>query len=116
MFIKLESALVRNQTLMRWHSTTIGFYIDAIISKALVIIFFGYCTVSFSLLRTDLWWSVYRQMYFIGHLIFGLWPLYGRFVKQLIAPRKPRKLSDSSPQPSTSKQAATNGVNDKKSE
>ncbi|CAG7826204.1 unnamed protein product [Allacma fusca] len=111
----MEVILPKNQTLARWHASTIGFWIDVVISKILVTIFFGYCTISFSLLSTSLWWKVYGELYYAGHFIFGLWPLYGPFVKKLIVPRRKseRKLSgEESPKPSTSK--AVNGLTDKK--
>jgi lysophospholipid acyltransferase 5 len=113
----LEVILPKNQTLARWHASTIGFWIDVIISKTLVTIFFGYCILSFSLLSMTRWMKVYGELYYSGHLIFGLWPLYGPFVKKLLVPPREksaeRKLSgQESPKPSTSK--AANGLGEKK--
>jgi len=107
----IEIIFAKNQTLARWHASTIGYWIDFVISKILVTIFFGYATLSFSLLSTEKWWHAYSQIYFCGHWIFGLWPLYGILVKQLLIPRSSKRQEE--PQPSSSRNIPRSSDKDK---
>jgi lysophospholipid acyltransferase 5 len=89
----LERMLSKNPRIQRWHNSPIGFWIDVVICKIVVTIFFGYCTLPFGLLKLHRWWEVYKDLYFIGCIIFGLWPLYAPLVKAIIVPRESRRVT-----------------------
>jgi len=104
----LESMLVKNDAIQRWHNTKIGFWIDVVVLKTLVTCYFGYCTLSFGLLKFESWWQVYKDLYFNGCIIFGLWPLYAPLVKMLLKiGQSPRPVT-----PASSKSDAANGKTD----
>jgi len=85
---ELDKIVSKNAKIQAWHSHPIGFWLDVIILKLLVTVFFGYCTLPFGLLKFNKWWLVYKDLYFIGSIIFGLWPLYSPIVKKLLLPKR----------------------------
>jgi hypothetical protein len=109
----LEKILSKNARIQRWHNHPAGFWIDVIVSKTLVTIFFGYCTLPFGLLKFERWWMVYKDLYFCGCFIFGLWPLYAPLVKAILNPRDPTVSSPSkskSPVGESSSSSHSNGI------
>jgi len=82
----LERMMSKNPTIQRWHMNPVAFWIDVVICKIVVTVFFGYCTLPFGLLKFERWWGVYKDLYFIGCIIFGLWPLYAPLVKLILTP------------------------------
>lgn len=67
--------------MVRWHGSTIGFWIDAVVLKLFVLSYFGFCMVPFTLLKYRLWGPVYKDLYWSGLLIFGLFPAYAPILK-----------------------------------
>lgn len=93
---QLEKMLEKNPRIQRWHAHPVCFWIDIVILKVLVTVFFGYCTLPFGLLKLEKWWEVYKDLYFIGFIVFGLWPVYAPLVKAIIVPStssKPQEVN-----------------------
>ncbi|XP_069703980.1 lysophospholipid acyltransferase 5 [Periplaneta americana] len=59
--------------------------------KLYTFVFMGYCLVPFVLLSYQRWNQVYMSVYYIGHFVFFLWPLYAPLVNKLLKQWKPRR-------------------------
>ncbi|KAK7867424.1 hypothetical protein R5R35_003848 [Gryllus longicercus] len=81
----LEPKLINNRTVKKFLEDPKIVPFVWVILKLYTLVFMGYCLVPFALLSFAKWWQVYKSVYFIGHLFFGLWPLYGRFVKRFLS-------------------------------
>jgi lysophospholipid acyltransferase 5 len=62
-----------------------------LVLKLYTLVFMGYCLVPFVLLSYSRWNHVYASVYYFGHFIFFLWPLYAPFVKKLLKLCKARR-------------------------
>src|SRR5271168_4013348 len=88
--------LSKNSTIQRWHMSAVGFWVDVVLLKVLVTVFFGFCTLPFGLLKLRLWWAAYKDLYFIGCLIYGLWPAYAPLVSLLLKSKSDRSATQRS--------------------
>lgn len=86
----LEPKLERNKTVRKLLDDPKMMPLVWMVLKAYTLVFMGYCLVPFALLSFSKWWQVYSSVYFVGHLFFGLWPLYGRFVKRFLDSLDPK--------------------------
>ncbi|ODN06279.1 Lysophospholipid acyltransferase 5, partial [Orchesella cincta] len=75
-----ESLVKKFPTLVRWHDSTLGFWIDVVVSKTFLFVYFGYCMIPFGLLKWRLWTKVYGLIYYNGTILFIAFP----FIAQLI--------------------------------
>lgn len=67
-----------------------------VVMKLYVIVLFGYCLAPFVLLQSYRWWRFFKSTYFMGHLFFGGWFVYGHLVRMALdavygAPQRPAK-------------------------
>ncbi|OXA57645.1 lysophospholipid acyltransferase 5 [Folsomia candida] len=81
---QFESIITKNSALMRWHNSTIGFWINVVILKTFVMCYFGFCMVPFTLLKYRQWGPIYKDLYYSGLLIFGAFPAYAPIIKWLV--------------------------------
>lgn len=60
---QFESIITKNSALMRWHNSTIGFWINVVILKTFVMCYFGFCMVPFTLLKYRQWGPIYKGIF-----------------------------------------------------
>lgn len=91
---QFESIVTKSPTLVRWHNTTVGFWVDAVLCKIFVTSYFGFAMIPFTMLKYRNWGPVYRDLYYNGLLVFGAFPAYAPIIKQIVGYRPTKKSSE----------------------
>ncbi|XP_064611109.1 lysophospholipid acyltransferase 5-like [Liolophura sinensis] len=90
------SSIVSNPTiqLMLWvvKSVTVHFSVS-------------YALISFCLLRYDRWWHVYSSVYFIGHVVYFLWPFVHLLLQRLLPKSSHKQQLEQQPAVLTKKES-----------
>ncbi len=92
---QFEAIITKIPALVRWHDSTVGFWIDVVLSKTFVFIYFGYCMIPFGLLKWRHWTQVYGSIYYNGTILFVLFPIAAPYLKRVLVKRPPRTASGS---------------------
>ncbi|XP_063220404.1 lysophospholipid acyltransferase 5 [Bacillus rossius redtenbacheri] len=90
----LEPLLERNGTVIELLKHPLVATVVWMALKLYTFVFMGWCLAPFALLSFSRWWQVYRSVYFIGFIVFLLWPLYYPIVKKLLTPKSLQKAKE----------------------
>ncbi|XP_066996783.2 lysophospholipid acyltransferase 5 isoform X1 [Anabrus simplex] len=90
----VENMLLKNENLRTFLEQSWMVPVIWIILKLYTWVFMGYCLVPFALLSFPRWWQVYKSVYFIGHIVFALWPFYYPAVKLLLSSKSLKRHSE----------------------
>nr|CAD7410074.1 unnamed protein product [Timema poppensis] len=83
----LEQIIQKSEAAVEFFKNPLVQIITWIILKLYTFVFMGWCLIPFALLSFPRWWQVYKSVYFIGFVLFGLWPFYQPTIKKLLKPK-----------------------------
>ena len=91
LYVSLQLEPMLDQSEMKEFFTQSLWPLTWLVLKLYTLVFMGYCLVPFVLLSYSRWNHVYASVYYFGHFVFFLWPLYAPFVKKLLKLCKARR-------------------------
>lgn len=85
---EIETILKRNESFMRFCSTTPINWICFVLLKIYTIVGMGWSLTPFVLFDVEKWWYIFRTVRMFGFIFFVPYPLYAMILKKLLPPTK----------------------------
>lgn len=93
---EIETIFKRNESFMRFCSTTPINWLIFIVLKLYTIIGMGWSLTPFILFDVEKWWHIFWTVRMFGFILFVPWPLYGMILRKLLPPTKSKEHSKKS--------------------
>lgn len=96
----IETIFKRNESFMKFCSTTPINWICFVLLKVYTIVGMGWSLTPFVLFDVEKWWHVFWTVRFFGFILFVPWPLYAIVLKNLLPPTKSSTVTSTKPKTS----------------